>query len=119
MKVYKLFRLGKDGKLYPLFINRNAETKLGEWLKAECFPTNGFAVRQGWHCCFKPFAPHLKTTLASGEKRLWVECEAMETTTYNRPESQGGEWVLAQWLKVEKILDEKEIKKLLKKGFTS
>ena len=35
MKVYKLFRLGKDGKLYPLFINRNVETKLGEWLKVE------------------------------------------------------------------------------------
>ena len=27
MKVYKLLRI-KDGKLYPLFINRKAETKM-------------------------------------------------------------------------------------------
>lgn len=103
LTVYKLFRL-KDGKLFPLFINRKVETKIGEWLKAECFPTKGFAVRQGWHCCLKPIAPHLKLRLANGEQRVWVECDALNCTTYNRPESQGGTWVLAQDLRVNRIM---------------
>ena len=109
MKVYKLFRLGQHKKIYPLFINRKQETKMNEWLQADCFPTNGFAVRQGWHCCFLPLAPHLKEELASGEKRVWVECEAEDTETYKRPESQGGAWVLAQRLKVIRILNNEEV----------
>ena len=67
MKVYKLLRI-KDGKLYPLFINRKVETQIGVWMDAECYPTKGFAVRRGWHCCYQPLAPHLKTELANGEK---------------------------------------------------
>lgn len=113
MKVYKLFRLAKNGKLYPLFINRQQETVIGIWLKAECYPTKGFAVRKGWHCCFKPYAPHLKLELKNGEKRVWVECEARECETYNRPESQGGTWVLAQELKVLRILSDKEVQDIM------
>jgi hypothetical protein len=105
MIAYKLFRVNKkDGKLYPLFINRNEETKFGEWLKAECFPTKGFAIRQGWHCCLQPVAPHLKLDLASGEHRVWVKCEIENYEYYERPESQGGTWVLAQSLKVLEIM---------------
>lgn len=70
LTVYKLFRL-KNGKLFPLFINRKVETKIGEWLTAECFPTKGYAVRQGWHCTLWPKAPHLKLKLANGEQRVW------------------------------------------------
>lgn len=47
MTVYKLLRVGKDGQLYPLFINRNKPTPMNEWMQAECHPTKGFAVRQG------------------------------------------------------------------------
>ncbi len=108
MTVYKLFRF-KEGKLYPLFINRKKETEMNKWLPAKCLPTKGFAVRQGWHCCFKPVAPHLKEELANGEVRVWVECEACNTTTYARPESQGGAWVLAQALKVNRILSSEEV----------
>ena len=60
MKAYKLLRIKKDGKLYPLFINKTVATPIGEWMEAECHPTKGFAIRQGWHCCFQPVAPHLK-----------------------------------------------------------
>lgn len=112
MTVYKLFRKAKDGKLYPLFINRKEETVFHEWLKAECYPTKGFAVRQGWHCCFKPYAPHLKTELANGEQRVWVECDAEDCTTYNRPESQGGTWVLAQLLRVNRELTSEEVERI-------
>ena len=33
MKTYKLFRL-KSGKLYPLFVERNREMKMGIWQEA-------------------------------------------------------------------------------------
>lgn len=34
-KVYKLMRLGEDGKIYPLFIGSGAEVELGKWYDAE------------------------------------------------------------------------------------
>jgi len=34
-KVYKLMRLGDDGKLYPLFIDSAAPTELGKWYDAD------------------------------------------------------------------------------------
>ena len=46
---YKLFEMDMDGKLYPLFIGKNKETKIGEWIPAENLPTKGFAERPGWH----------------------------------------------------------------------
>lgn len=103
MLAYKLFRL-KNGKLYPLFINRNQEIEIGKEMEAEYHPTKGFAARKGWHCTLKPVAPHLKLELKSGEKRVWAECEVDGVVYYNRPESQGGKWVLAQTLKVRKLL---------------
>ena len=105
MRVYKLLRI-KDGKLYPLFINRKKETPIGIWMDAECYPTKGFAIRKGWHCCYQPLAPHLKMELSNGEKRVWVECEAEDCEEYNRPESQGGSWVLCQRLKLIKVMEE-------------
>ena len=35
VKVYKLMRLGDDGKLYPLFIDAAAPTELGVWYNAD------------------------------------------------------------------------------------
>lgn len=115
-KAYKLMRLGKDGKVYPLFIDRTTETKFGVVLPAECHPTNGFAIRQGWHCCFTPYAPHLKTELASGEKRIWVEVMVDDYTTYNRPESQGGAWILAQKMIAVRTLTFEEVEELNKRS---
>lgn len=112
MKAYKLLRTKRDGKLYPLFINKTVETPIGEWMKAECFPTKGFAIRQGWHCCFKPIAPHLKTELKTGEKRVWVECEVEDFESYNRPESQGGAWILAQRMKINRVLTMEEVEEI-------
>ena len=87
MKAYKLLRKKKDGKLYPLFINKTIPTPIGEWMQAEYYPTKGFAIRKGWHCCFEMNAPHLKMQLSDWE-------------SYNRPESQGGAWILAQRMKI-------------------
>lgn len=110
---YKLMRQLKDGTVHPLFINKREATQFGVPLKAKCYPTNGFAVRQGWHCCFTPYAPHLKTNLANGERRVWVEVLVRNYSTYNRPESQGGKWILAQEMVAVKILCENEVNQIL------
>ena len=95
MKAYKLIRKMKDGSLSPLFINKKSRIPLNKWLEAESHPTNGFAFRKGWHCTLKPIAPHLST-----KNRVWIEVEVEGCELYNRPESQGGTWVLAQQMRV-------------------
>ena len=99
MKAYKLVRKLKDGSLAPLFINKRFRFPIGEWLLAEDHKTNGYAHRPGWHCTSKPIAPHLST-----KGRVWVEVEIDDYTTYSRPTSQGGEWLLANRMKVIKEL---------------
>lgn len=95
MIAYKLFRKMKDGSIAPLFINKTMRLDVGVWYESECHPTKGYAVRQGWHCTLKPEAPHL-----SEKGRAWYKVEIQDYEMYNRPESQGGTWVLANKLKV-------------------
>lgn len=113
MKAYKLLRRLSDGQLYPLFIHKTYPTEIGEWMQAECYPTKGFAIRKGWHCTFRPYAPHLSMRLANGEQRVWTECEIEDWNTYNRPESQGGAWILAQRMKVVREISQKEVEEIL------
>ncbi len=114
IKGYKLFRVRKDGTLGPLFINRKQVVPLGEWLQSADHPTTGFAHRQGWHCTFLPYAPHLRMILKSGEVRVWCEIEMRNTRIYQRPESQGGKWVLVDQIKVNRILSQCEVDHILK-----
>ena len=95
MVAYKLIRELKDGSLSPLFINKKSRIPVGVWMQAESYPTKGFAFRKGYHCTLKPIAPHLSTN-----NRVWIEVEIEDFEYYNRPESQGGTWVLAQKMKV-------------------
>lgn len=104
MKAYKLMRLRKDGTLGSLFINRKEVYPIGIWLEAEFYPTKGFAERKGWHCCFEMNAPHLKEVLSNGEQRVWVKVDVEDYYTYDRPESQGGSWILANRMKINKII---------------
>lgn len=92
---YKLVRKLNNDELSPLFINKKFRFPVGIWLDAESHPTNGFQYRKGWHCTLKPNAPHLST-----KNRIWVEVEIEDFEYYNRPESQGGTWVLAQKMKI-------------------
>lgn len=96
-----------------MFINKTIETPIGKWLKAECIPTKGFAVRKGFHCCFTPNAPHLKMQLSFGEQRIWVECEVEDWERYDRPESQGGAWILAQKMKITRVLTLEEVNQII------
>lgn len=104
MRAYKLFRRLKDGQLYSLFIHKTVPLPFNEWMEAECYPTKGFAVRTGWHCCFQPVAPHLKLHLSNGEERVWAEVEVEDWEKYDRPESQGGAWILAKRMKIIRLL---------------
>jgi hypothetical protein len=102
MIAYKLIRKLKDGSLSPLFINKKSRIPIGIWLEAESHPTKGFSIRKGWHCTLLPIAPHL-----SIKNRVWIEVEIEDTELYNRPVSQGGTWVLAQKMKVIRVLNDK------------
>jgi len=95
MIAYKLLRVRRDGTIGPLFINRRQRIPVGEWLTAEEHATKGFAFRPGWHCTVRPEAPHLST-----KGRVWYKVEILEYEKYNRPESQGGTWLLAQKMRV-------------------
>lgn len=96
MVAYKLFHRRRDGTLGPLFINRREVIPVGEWVDAHAYPTKGYAYRPGWHCTSVPHAPHLKLK----HDRVWMQVEVEDVTPYDRPESQGGTWILARRLKV-------------------
>lgn len=96
---YKLLRRRADGTLGPIFINRRLRVPLAEWLPAEEHPTPGYAFRPGWHCTTRPVAPHLTT-----KGRVWCEVELRDVRTFDRPESQGGTWLLANWMRVIRVL---------------
>lgn len=96
---YKLFRKLKNGELAPLFINKTQRIPLNQWLMAEDHPTKGFAHRPGWHVCSEQRAPHL-----SKEGRVWCRVQITDYTEFVRPESQGGRWLLANYMKVLKEL---------------
>ena len=121
MIVYKKVRVLKDGNYYPLFIDKKKPFRFNEWMRAEFHPTKGFAPRSlgkdedgneigGWHCCFKPEAPHIADQLKSGEKRVWMKCEVKgRTATYDRPESQGGAWILVEYIMPLEIVDNEQV----------
>lgn len=105
MTRYKLFRQRKDGSLGPLFINAKLRIPVGQWLEAEDHPTKGFAHRPGWHLAAAPVAPHL-----SERGRVWCEVETRgPERRYPRPESQGGEWILAEEMRVTRVLSPDQV----------
>ena len=99
MVAYKLLRLRRNGTLAPLFINKTQVIPVGKWMTAELHPTAGYKIRKGWHCTLKPVAPHLST-----KGRVWCEVEVKGVELYSRPESQGGTWVLADRMKLLRIM---------------
>jgi hypothetical protein len=103
---YKLLRRRKDGTLGPLFINRRQVVPVGVWLEAEDHPTKGFAHRPGWHCTLERSAPHLKMRLKNGEQRVWCKVLVKDIKLYDRPESQGGSWVLADHMIIVEVCND-------------
>lgn len=108
MIAYKLVRKMKDGTLAPLFINKRQRFPLEQWMQAESHPTKGFALRPGFHCTSNPYAPHL-----SPHGRVWCKVAIRFFEEHQRPESQGGLWYTAQWMKVIEELDSDTVAGLL------
>ena len=96
-RVWKLFRVMKSGEIKPLFIGKTEALPIGEMMDAKDIPTKGFAHRPGWHCTLTPNAPHLKDT---DNRRIWLEVYIEDFVTYDRPESQGGTWVLSDKMRI-------------------
>lgn len=107
MVAYKLVRLRKNGTIGSLFINRKATLPFNVWMESEDHPTKGYAHRQGWHCTFTPYAPHL-----TEKDRVWIEVEVRDFAVYDRPESQGGHWILANKMKINRLVDYSELEQL-------
>lgn len=138
-KGYKLFEQREDGKLFPLFIGKNNETPMNEWVPAEIIMDHkGFAHRPGWHIgAAIPSAPWLmsadgiyKSQRGKRFKRVWCEVEYVADINYteevlNLPkkcftdrlpdngfyefrESGDRLWIIADRIKITKIIDEEE-----------
>ena len=95
MIAYKLMRVRKDGSLGPLFINKSQRIEVGKRYIAEQHDTPGFKSRFGWHCCARPYAPHL-----SKRDRVWAKVSISVIANHIRPESQGGVWYTARSMRV-------------------
>ncbi len=111
MIAYKLFRLKKNGAITPLFINKTKEIPFDVWMDAEFHPTNGFAKRPGWHCGSLPQAPHL-----TEKGRVWCEVEIEDYYGFGRPKNQGGFWLIANRMQVIRMLDDDNVKSILKEN---
>jgi len=101
MIAYKLCRRKKNGEITPLFINKTKALPFNKWMRAECHPTKGFAVRPFWHCTSETLAPHL-----SKKGRVWVRLEMKGFTEIQRPKKQGGLWYLAKQIRLLEIIEE-------------
>ena len=140
-KGWKLFEMRDDGKLFPLFIGKNTETPMNEWVPAEIIMDHkGFSHRPGWHLGTQlPSAPWLmsadgtyKSQRGKRFRRVWCEVEDIDYTEmvqslprkcftdrlpdngfYNFRESGNRLWVIADRIKVIRILEEKERIKIL------
>lgn len=143
-KGWKLFEMRDDGKLFPLFIGKTKETKIGEWVPAEIIPTPKFSVRPGWHLnCELPSAVHLmsadgtyKSQRGKRFKRVWCEVEYIADIDYtdvvsNLPkkcftdrlpdggfyifkESGNRLWLIVDRIRVTRILTEDERMEILR-----
>lgn len=143
-KGWKLFEMNSDGKLFPLFIGKNEETVMNEWVMAEIIMEHkGFAHRPGWHIGAEmPSAPWLmsadgtyKSQRGKKFRRVWCEVEYVAdvdyTSTvenlpkkcftdrlpeggfYNFRESGNRLWIIADRIKVTRILSEEERVKIM------
>ena len=144
-KGYKLFEQREDGKLFPLFIGKNNETPMNQWVPAEIIMDHkGFAHRPGWHIgATMPSAPWLmsadgtyKSQRGKRFKRVWCEVEYVADIDYteevlqlpkkcftdqlpnggyyNFRESGDRLWIIADRIKITKIIGEEERMNILK-----
>lgn len=140
---WKLFEMRDDGKLFPLFIGKTKETPMNEWVMAEVLPTQNFAVRPGWHLGRDlPSAVHLMShdgTYCSQRgkrfRRVWCEVQYIADKDYTEEvsllkkkcftdrlphegyylfrENNNTVWIIADRIKITRVLSEEERLKIL------
>ena len=104
---YKMFRVSKKhpGKLYPLFVLADQETKIGPWLPAkygERTPDGKvksrlgpLAFRPGWHLADLPLATHIGV-MEDGKIKyqrpdlVWCLCEFSDRISYQKEANRNG-----------------------------
>lgn len=140
---FKLFEMDDKGNLHALFIDKHTIMPINSWMKAGIFPTKGFSVRPGFHIgqiCSAPWLMSADGTYKSQRgkkfKRVWCEVEYVadidytkevqnlpkkcftdrlpDNGFYNFKESGDRLWVIADRIRITKILSEKERQEILK-----
>ena len=141
---WKLFEMDSNRKLYTLFIGKTKETPMGEWIYGEIIPTKFFSIRPGWHLnCELPSAVHLmsadgtyKSQRGKRFKRVWCEVEYAADVDYTDVveklpkkcftdrlpdggfykfrESGDRLWIIADRIKITRIISEEERQQILK-----
>ena len=96
MTAYKLLSVRKNNTIRSLFINRKLVIPTNMWIEAKPYKTKGYKFRPGWHCLLECKAPHLGM-----KNRKWFKVKIKDWEIIKRPKSQGGIWLLAQWLYIE------------------
>jgi len=106
---YKLFRVKKSepGKIFPLFVDADNETPMGEWIAAKCGERteNGkvksklgpLCYRPGWHLSSDmPYVTHIGVKGNSGEieflnpDHVWCEVEYSTEINYQEAANMNG-----------------------------
>jgi len=99
---FKLMRSMRDGYA-PLFINQRYRYQRMTWYETQDTGKKpGYAHRPYFHVCLHPWAPHLTRR----PERVWVEVEYADAIPMIRPQHQGGHWVLAQWIRIIREMQE-------------
>lgn len=108
-KAYKLFRIKKTepGKIFPLFVDADNETPIGEWVDAKCGEQTDkgkvksklgeLCFRPGWHLSADmPYVQHIGVKGSSGEieflnpNHVWCEVEYSTEINYQDVANQNG-----------------------------
>ena len=106
---YKLFRVKKNepGKLFPLFVDADNETPIGEWVVAKCgertekgkvkSKLGALCFRPGWHLSSDmPYVTHIGVKGKSGEieflnpSHIWCEVEYSTEVDYQEIANSAG-----------------------------
>lgn len=113
---YKLFsQHPQTGALHPLFVDKKNPVPVGEMLPARdnsaLASKANLQERPGWHAAPTPYAPHLMDREGNMRPgRVWaqVSMPKHDSELYDRPESQGGAWLLGGHMRVDRVLEPHE-----------
>lgn len=114
---YKLFRIKKDGKLYPLYVDANEPVPIGIWIDAKegqltdtgkvKSRLGSLAFRPGWHSGLYPIALHIGDKPNPGDSdpsyrpdnQVWVQVEIHSDIVWQNIANEQGTCARDKYLK--------------------